>query len=103
LVPTTACLRCHEIRPAARAKFVEPMPSLPFDPFDKKAREAWVKTAEPQRRQQVLSRMLKRLAEDKDMPPEDAPEHETFRVNDPSAFDAVRDFLEAELKKRKGE
>jgi hypothetical protein len=103
LVPTTACLRCHEIRPTVRRKFIEPMPSLPFDPFDKKAREAWVKTAEPQRRQQVLSRMLKRLAEDKDMPPEDAPEHETFRMNDPPAFDAVREFLEAELKRVKGE
>src|SRR5262249_32860362 len=32
LVPTTACLRCHEIRPQAK-KFVEPMPSLAFDPF----------------------------------------------------------------------
>jgi hypothetical protein len=47
--------------------------------------------------------MLKRLAEDKDMPPEDAPEHEKFRTADPSAFDAVRDFLEAELKKVKGD
>jgi phage FluMu protein Com len=103
LVPTTACLRCHEIRPVAKAKFIEPMPSLAFDPFDKKAREAWVRTSEPQRRQQVLSRMLKRLAEDKDMPPEDAPEFDKFRTGDPPAFDAVRDFLEAELKKAKGD
>jgi hypothetical protein len=99
LVPTTACLRCHEVRPAGKARFVEPLPSLAFDPFDKVNREAWLKSADRKRKQEVLARMLKRLAEDKDMPPEDAPEHDRFRVNDPAAFDAVREFLEAELKK----
>jgi hypothetical protein len=99
LVPTTACLRCHEIRPAGKPRFVEPLPSLAFDPFDKANRETWLKSAERKRKQEVLARMLKRLIEDKDMPPEDAPEHERFRVNDPARLDAVREFLEVELKK----
>jgi phage FluMu protein Com len=103
LVPTTACQRCHEIRPSGKAKFSEPLPALAFDPFDKKSREAWVANAEPQRRQHVLNRMLKRLVEDKDMPPEDAPEFDKFRTKTPAAFDAVQEFLEAELKKVKGD
>jgi hypothetical protein len=81
---------------------VEPLPSLAFDPFDKANREAWLKSADRKRKQEVLARMLKRLAEDKDMPPEDAPEHDRFRVSDPAGFDAVREFLEAELKKTGG-
>jgi hypothetical protein len=103
LVPTTACQRCHEIRPSGKAKFREPLPALAFDPFDKKSRDAWVASSEPQRRQQVLNRMLKRLVEDKDMPPEDAPEFDKFRTKNTAAFDAVQEFLEAELKKVKGE
>jgi hypothetical protein len=35
------------------------------------------------------------------MPPEDAAEHDKFRIKDAAAFDAVRDFLEAELAKLK--
>lgn len=102
LVPTTACLRCHDVRPQGKGKLTEPLPSLAFDPFDKKSREDWVRTANPQRKEQVLSRMLKRLAEDKDMPPEDEPEHEKFRMGNPASFEAAQQFLEAELKKLRG-
>ena len=36
------------------------------------------------------------------MPPEDAPEHERFRVGAAAAFDEAKAFLDAELKKVKG-
>lgn len=102
LVPTTACLRCHEVRREGKARFVEPLPALAFDPFDKQAREAWLKTADRKRKQEVLARMLQRLSVDKDMPPEDEPEHELFRVTNPASFDEVKQFLETALKNAKG-
>ena len=45
--------------------------------------------------------MLKRLGTDKDMPPEDSTEAELYRAKDPTAINAVRDWLDAELKKLK--
>ena len=90
--------------------FSFPMPEAPpmegevlaFDPFDKLSRETWVRNNEAKKREQVLSRMLKRVAADKDMPPEDAPEYEKFRTKDQAGFDALKDWLEAELKNAKG-
>lgn len=101
VVPTTACLRCHDVSGAGRPAF-NPIPKLAFDPFDKSAREVWVKSNDAGKREQVLARMLKRVGADKDMPPEDAPEYERFRAKDAAAFDALRDWLEAELKRAKG-
>ena len=42
------------------------------------------------------------LTKDKDMPPEDEPEYEHFRVNDAASFDEVKQFLDAALKKSTG-
>ena len=101
VAPSTACLRCHEVR-GTKARFPEPLPALAFDPFDKRSRDAWLKTADKARKQDVLTRMLQRLAVDKDMPPEDEPEHDLFRVNDPASFAEVKAYLETELKNMKG-
>lgn len=101
LVPTTACLACHGVRAEGKAKFVEPLPALAFDPFDKAARETWLRTAERKRKVDVIGRMLKRLAEDKDMPPTDSAEHELFRMNNAASFDEVKKFLETALKQAK--
>jgi hypothetical protein len=102
-VPTTACLRCHDIRPAGQTMAAfSPIPMLAFDPFDKQGREAWLKTADRKKKTAVLTRFLKRLDTDKDMPPEDSTEHQLFRVKDQASFDAVKEWLEAELKKAKG-
>ena len=50
VVPTNACLRCHDVRPeAARARLIEPIPALAFDPLDKTARTDWARTADPKR------------------------------------------------------
>jgi hypothetical protein len=46
--------------------------------------------------------MLQRLAVDKDMPPEDEPEHELFRVNAAASFAEAKTYLETELKNMKG-
>jgi hypothetical protein len=100
--PTTACLRCHDVRTSGRASEFNPIPPLAFDPFDKAGREAWVRSADAGKRVAVLGRMLKRVGADRDMPPTDAAEHTLFRTNDPAAFDAVTAFLEAELRKAKG-
>jgi hypothetical protein len=51
----------------------------------------------------VLGRMLKRLATDADMPPADSAEYELFRAKDLASFDAVRDFLESELRRARGD
>jgi hypothetical protein len=102
VIPTTACLRCHEVRGEGRARFAEPLPALAFDPFDKKGREAWLKGADRLRQQDVLTRMLQRVGVDKDMPPQDEPEHELYRVNDPAKLDELRVFLETALKDAKG-
>jgi hypothetical protein len=100
---TTACVRCHDVqKPGAKTPF-SPIPLLAFDPYDKASREAWVKAADPRKRQQVLARLVKRVATDGDMPPEDSAEYEAFRKKNPAEFDAMRDWLTAELKKAKGE
>jgi hypothetical protein len=98
VIPTTACLRCHDVRASGKARMFEPIPALAFDPFDKRGREAWVRGTEPKRRAEVLGRMQQRLVADADMPPEDAPEYE-FRAKDPAAFDEVKSFLATELEK----
>jgi hypothetical protein len=100
LVPTTACLRCHDVRGIGKPAF-NPIPQLAFDPFDKKSRENWLSSTNAKQKQQVLERMLKRLATDRDMPPEDSAEHDLFRVKEAASFAAVKDLLEAELQKVK--
>ncbi|MCE9562061.1 MAG: hypothetical protein K8U57_08395 [Planctomycetes bacterium] len=103
VIPTTACLRCHDVRPTGRQPVgFSPIPLLAFDPFDKTGRETWLKTAERKQKVDVLSRFMKRLATDKDMPPEDSVEAQLFREKDPVAFDNLKTWLEAELKKAKG-
>jgi nitrate reductase cytochrome c-type subunit len=103
VVPTTSCLRCHEIRGPVKTRTSDLIPVLAFDPFDKAGREAWVKAAaaDPKRKQEVLARLAERLFEDKDMPPEDAPEHDLFRVKQSAAFDELKTFLAAESAKAK--
>ena len=101
VAPTTACLRCHEVRASAKRAPFEVIPPLAFDPLDKSAREAWVKTAGEQRRLEVLSRLTERLHEDKDMPPEDSPEHDLFRVKQAAAFEELKQFLTSELSRVK--
>lgn len=102
-VPTTACLRCHDVRTPGRASEFNPIPQLAFDPLDKAGREAWVRSADAKTREVVLGRMLRRVGTDRDMPPTDAAEYTLFRANDPAAFDAVTAFLEAELRKATGQ
>ncbi|MBA4063151.1 MAG: hypothetical protein C0501_05455 [Isosphaera sp.] len=98
VVPTTACLRCHDVRGAGRPVF-NPIPALAFDPFDRAGREAWLTRAGAKEKADVLGLLLRRLAVDKDMPPEDAAEYDRFRVREAAAFDAAREWLEAEAKK----
>jgi hypothetical protein len=102
IVPTTACQRCHDLRGVGKPSAFNPIPMLAFDPFDATSREAWVKATDPRKRAEVLTRMTKRLVTDKDMPPEDAPEYEKFRQKEAAAFDGIKDWLDAELKKAKG-
>jgi hypothetical protein len=101
VLPTHACLRCHDVRTGAKPAAFSPIPALAFDPFDAAAREAWVKTADRKRKLEVLARLVKRVGTDKDMPPDDSTEAELFRAKDPAAFAAAREWLEAELKKAK--
>jgi hypothetical protein len=102
VVPTSACLRCHDVRPSGKARVFESIPALAFDPFDKLNREVWVKTpADRERKRLVLKRMLDRLFKDSDMPPHDSPEHMLFRVKEAAAFTDVKEFLTAELDKVK--
>lgn len=100
-VPSTSCLRCHDI--GSGKKTLSPIPPLAFDPFNAGSRAAWVATADKQTRQAVLRRLFKRMSVDRDMPPEDSAEFELFRKKDPAAFDEATRFLEAELRKVKGE
>jgi hypothetical protein len=100
-VPSHACLACHDVLGRKPAAF-NPIPTLAFDPFDTTARAEWVKSADRKSKVEILARMLKRLDTDKDMPPEDSTEHELYRVKDPSGLVAVKDWLDAELKKAKG-
>jgi hypothetical protein len=102
VVPTTACLRCHDIRPSGKPRPFEPIPALAFDPFDKAGRQAWLKTATIKRREAVLTRFQQRLFTDGDMPPEDAPEYDRFRMKEEAAFNDLKEFLQAELAKVKG-
>ena len=57
---------------------------------------------EAKKKVEILNRMVKRLVTDKDMPPEDSAEYELFRQKDAAAFDAVKEWLDAELKKAAG-
>jgi hypothetical protein len=97
VAPTTACLRCHDVRDGAKPRLFEPIPALAFDPLDKQAGQRWARDANPKRKQEVLARLLERLVADADMPPHDSPEHELFRVKQAAAFDDLKQFLEAEV------
>jgi hypothetical protein len=99
LIPTTSCLRCHDVQVPGKSTQTAPIPLLAFDPFDKASRESWVKKSDKQRIEVVLSRMLKRISVDQDMPPEDSLEFKLFRYADPISYEEVKQFLEAELKK----
>jgi hypothetical protein len=101
VVATTGCVRCHDVRGPGRPAF-SPIPMLAFDPFDKDGREKWAKFTAAKARQPVLAKLLKRIADDRDMPPEDSAEYEAFRTKDSAALDAVRAWAEAELKKAMG-
>jgi hypothetical protein len=101
VVPTSACLRCHDIRASGKARVFESIPALAFDPLDKVNREVWVKTPDRERKRQVLKRMMDRLFKDSDMPPHDSPEHALFRMKEAAAFAEVKEFLTAELDKLK--
>ena len=85
----------------AKPAAFNPIPPLAFDPFDANARAAWLKSADRKKKAEVLARLVKRLGADKDMPPEDSAEHELYRAKDPAALNAVKDWLDAELKKVK--
>ena len=99
VVPTTACLRCHDVRPSGKPRPFEPIPALSFDPFDKAGREAWLRSTKKDRRELVLKRLQERLFTDSDMPPEDAPDYQRFRVQEDAAFTELKDFVERELEK----
>jgi hypothetical protein len=99
VVPTSACLRCHDVRDGAKGRAVEPIPALVFDPFDEKGRALWLQNVNAQRKQQVLARLRERVHTDADMPPQDSPEHELFRVKQAAAFDNLKRCLDAELGK----
>ncbi|MBY0460330.1 MAG: hypothetical protein K2V38_23700, partial [Gemmataceae bacterium] len=100
VVPTTACFRCHDLKGNGPEEF-SPIPRLAFDPFDQAGREAWVKATPAKARGPVLTRMLKRMADDRDMPPEDSAEYGAFRVKNPEQFATVKTWLEGELKNAK--
>ncbi len=100
VVATTACVRCHDTAKTAKPGF-SPIPVLAFDPFDKPSREAWAKSTDAAKRAQVLTRFLKRVSEDRDMPPEDSAEYDAFRAKNPAAMDAMKEWIDAELKRAK--
>jgi hypothetical protein len=102
IMPTSACLRCHQVAEYGKAIRFDLIPPLAFDPFDKLGREAWLRrTADAKKRHDVLKRMMTRLATDADMPPEDAPELDLFRVKKAASFAEVKQFLTAHLGKSK--
>ena len=101
VTPSHACLACHDVRTGAKPAAFNPIPALAFDPFDTVAREAWLNTTDRKKKAAVLSRLVKRLNTDKDMPPVDSTEAELYRTKDPAALAAVKDWLDAELKKGK--
>ena len=100
VVPTTACLRCHEVGAVAKGVRFDLIPPLAFDPFDTQGRAAWLRANNAKQKKHMLARMLQRLATDADMPPEDAPEH-SFREKDAAAFNEAKQFLQTELDKIK--
>lgn len=100
-LPSHACAACHDFRTGAKPAAFNPIPMLAFDPFGATARDAWLKAATRKQKQDVLGRLLKRLDKDKDMPPEDSVEAEMYRVKDPAALAAVKEWLDAELKRAK--
>lgn len=102
VVATTACVRCHDVQKPGKAPF-SPIPLLAFDPYDKDSREAWARATDARKRAQVLTRLVKRVADDRDMPPEDSAEYDSIRMKNAATFDAMRDWLTAELKRAKGE
>jgi hypothetical protein len=101
VLPSHACLGCHEVRTTGKVTAPTPIPRLAFDPFDAAARDAWLRSADRKRKAEVLGLMLKRLGTDKDMPPEDSTEYELFRQKNPLELNAVKIWLTAELKKVK--
>jgi hypothetical protein len=101
VVPTSACLRCHDVRPDAKARLFDPIPALRFDPLDKQVRAQWARTSEPKRKQELLVRLQKRVFTDGDMPPHDSPEYKLFRLDQAAAFDDLKKFLDAEIEKPK--
>jgi hypothetical protein len=64
IVPTTACLRCHDVKGAGKPSAFNPIPTLAFDPFDTTGRDAWVKATKPRDRVAILTRLNKRLVTD---------------------------------------
>jgi hypothetical protein len=50
----------------------------------------------------VLAKLTRRLVTDQDMPPEDSPEHEKYRIKDKAGLEVVKEWLDAEMKKAKG-
>jgi hypothetical protein len=100
VVPTSACLRCHDVRTGTKEKAFDPIPALGFDPLDKQARTNWARGATAKTKEQVLGRLQKRLFTDADMPPQDAPESKLFR-GDEAAASELKKFLEDELKPAK--
>ena len=100
VLPSHACLACHDIRGAKPAAF-NPIPALAFDPFDAAARAAWLKAADRAKKADVLGRLVKRLGTDRDMPPEDSAEAALYRAKNPAALDAVKDWLDAEWRRAK--
>ncbi|VTR94576.1 unnamed protein product [Gemmata massiliana] len=100
-LPSHACATCHDFRTVPKPAAFSPIPVLAFDPLDATARDNWLKTASRKQRQDVLGRLLKRVDKDKDMPPEDSVEAELYRVKDPTAISALKEWLDAELKKAK--
>jgi hypothetical protein len=101
VVPTSACLRCHEVRAGPKERLFEPIPALRFDPMDKRVRAEWARTADPKSKQELLARLQKRVFTDADMPPQDSPEYKLFRTEQAAAFDDLKRFLDAELDKPK--
>ncbi|MBP3954445.1 hypothetical protein J8F10_03970 [Gemmata sp. G18] len=101
VLPSHACATCHDFRTGPKPAAFSPIPVLAFDPLDATTRDNWLKTASRKQRQDVLGRLLKRIDKDKDMPPEDSVEAELYRVKDPTAISALKEWLDAELKKAK--
>lgn len=101
VVPTSACLRCHEVAPSGIASKFTVVPPLPFDPFDAAGRQTWLRDADARTKGLVLARLIRRLATDADMPPEDSPEHTQFKMKSAESFAEAKRYLATELDKLK--